>query len=91
LNSLDKFSDNIQISNLTKIRTGGAELFHADGQMDRHNVANSRFFAILRTRLKTDHTLNWFLWHKYKSIIVHVMSHVSTPSNHFQARQLLKT
>ena len=29
----------------------GAELFHADGQTDGHDEANSRFFAILRTRL----------------------------------------
>ena len=26
-----------------KIRPVGAELFHADGQMDRHGAANSRF------------------------------------------------
>jgi len=25
------------------IRPAGAELFHADGQTDRHNEANSRF------------------------------------------------
>jgi len=39
-----------------KIREVGAELFHADGRADRrtdgHDEANSRFFAILRTRLK---------------------------------------
>jgi len=26
-----------------KFRPVGAELFHADGQMDRHDEANSRF------------------------------------------------
>jgi hypothetical protein len=31
-----------QISNFIKIRPMGAELFHADGWMDRHEV-NSRF------------------------------------------------
>jgi hypothetical protein len=36
-----------------KIRPVGAELFHADGRTDRHDEANSCFFAILRTRLKT--------------------------------------
>jgi hypothetical protein len=30
----------------------GAELFHAEGQTDRRDEANSRFFAVLRTRLK---------------------------------------
>ena len=38
---------NIQISNFTKIRPVGAELFHAeshsDTRMDRHDEANSRF------------------------------------------------
>ena len=33
-----------------KIRPVGVE-FHSDGRTDRHE-ANSRFFAILRTRLK---------------------------------------
>jgi len=31
-----------------------AELFHADGQTDRHDEANNRFFAILRMCLKTN-------------------------------------
>ena len=39
-------------SNLMKIRQVGPELFHADGRLDRHEEANSRSFAILRTRLK---------------------------------------
>jgi hypothetical protein len=33
---------NIQISNMMKIRPVGAELFHADGQRDRHDEDNSR-------------------------------------------------
>jgi hypothetical protein len=34
-----------------KIRSVGAEMFHADGRTDgRHDEANSRFFAILRPR-----------------------------------------
>ena len=34
LNFLDRLSKNIQISNSTKIRPVGAELFHADGRTD---------------------------------------------------------
>ena len=30
----DRFSKNTQISNFMKIRTAGAQLFHADGQTD---------------------------------------------------------
>ena len=36
-----------------KIRSVGAEVFHADGQTDRHEEANSRFPQIARRRLKT--------------------------------------
>jgi len=43
---------NIQISNSMKNCPVRAELFHVDRQTDRHDVANSRFFAILQTRLK---------------------------------------
>ena len=45
-NFLDRFSKNIRISKVTKIRLLGAELFHADGRTDgtdRHDEANSRF------------------------------------------------
>jgi hypothetical protein len=31
------------MSNFVKIRSVGAELFHADGQTDRHDEVNSRF------------------------------------------------
>jgi len=48
LNFLDRFSKNPQITNFMKISLVGAELFHTD----RHNEDNSRFFTILRTRLK---------------------------------------
>ena len=34
LNSLDSFSKNPQISNFTKIRPVGAEVFHADTRTD---------------------------------------------------------
>jgi hypothetical protein len=41
-----------------KFHPVGAEMFHADGQTvretdSRHDEANSRFFSIFRTRLKT--------------------------------------
>ena len=38
---LDIFSKNTRISNFMKIRPVGAELFHADGQTNRHDEANS--------------------------------------------------
>ena len=40
---MEKFSKNTPISNFMKIRPVGAELFHADGQTDRHDEANNRF------------------------------------------------
>ena len=43
-----------QISNFTKIQPGGAELFRADGQTDRHYEAYSHFSQFLWTRLKLD-------------------------------------
>jgi len=36
-----------------KIRRVGVELFHADRRTEGHDEANSHFFAILQTRLKT--------------------------------------
>jgi hypothetical protein len=38
---LIKFHKNTQISNFMKMRPLGAELFHADGQTDRQDEANS--------------------------------------------------
>jgi len=35
LNFIDRYSKNAQISNFIKTRPVGAELFHADGRMDR--------------------------------------------------------
>ena len=32
-----------QISNFTKVRPVGVQLFHTDGRKDRHDEANSRF------------------------------------------------
>jgi hypothetical protein len=48
-----------------KLRPVGAEVFHVDRQKDRHDEANSRLFAILRTCLKTNrkHSAHRFiLW-----------------------------
>ena len=54
------FRKKAQISNFIKIRPVGAELFHANRQTDRHghDKANSRNFAILRKRLKTNSDVN---------------------------------
>jgi hypothetical protein len=35
-----------------KIRPVGSELFHADGQMDRHDEANSRFSQFCESAYK---------------------------------------
>jgi len=43
LNFLGRFSKNTQISNFTKLRPVGADLFHEGGRNDRHDAANSRF------------------------------------------------
>jgi hypothetical protein len=47
LNFIDRFSNNIQISNFKKIRPVEAELSHAEGKTDggaeRHDEAGSRF------------------------------------------------
>ena len=40
---LDRFSKNIEIQNFTKICLVGAKFFHAAGQTDRHDEANSHF------------------------------------------------
>ena len=40
---LEIFSKNFQVPNLFKIRPMRAELFHADGQTDGHDEANSCF------------------------------------------------
>ena len=37
------FQKILKISNFMKIRPVGAELFHADGQTDTHDEADSRF------------------------------------------------
>ena len=40
-----------------KIRPIGAELFHAEGQTERHDEATSRFSRFLLKRLKTERSL----------------------------------
>jgi len=42
-NFLDRFWKNSQISNFTNIRPMAAKLFHANGQTDRYEEANSLF------------------------------------------------
>jgi 16S rRNA G1207 methylase RsmC len=43
LEFLDSYSKNFQIANLLKILPVGTELFHADGQTDRHDAAKRSF------------------------------------------------
>jgi len=51
MNLVDRVSKNTQISHFMNIRPLGAQLFHADRWTDRHDEANSHFFAIFRRRL----------------------------------------
>ena len=52
LNFLDRFSKNAQVSNFMKLRLVGADLPHADGQVDKETdimkltFAFSQFFEI---------------------------------------------
>ena len=54
--TIERFSENDQISNFMSIRPVGAELFHVDRQIvrqtDRHDEAKQSLFAIWRKRLK---------------------------------------
>jgi hypothetical protein len=46
---LDKFSKNCQISNFTKIRPVGAELFEVEGQMDRQRDRHDKLIVAFRS------------------------------------------
>jgi hypothetical protein len=46
------FKKNPQISNFIKIRPVGAELFHADGQTERHEETNRRFSQFCKSAYK---------------------------------------
>ena len=46
------FEKNTQISNFMKIRPVAAELFHADGQTDRHGEVNIRFSQFCKATKK---------------------------------------
>jgi hypothetical protein len=48
LNFLSRFLKNTQISNSIKIHPVCAVLFHADGRMDGHSKANSRFLQFCK-------------------------------------------
>jgi hypothetical protein len=52
LNFLDRFGQNLQISNFMKIHRVGVDLFHEDGRKD--GQASRHDGAILRASLKTD-------------------------------------
>jgi hypothetical protein len=42
---MDRFSESFQISNFMQIRSVGVDLFHADGQTDRHDEVSFHNFA----------------------------------------------
>ena len=52
----DSSREESSISKFTKIRPVGAALILADRQTDKHDEGNKRFFATMRTRLKTNLT-----------------------------------
>jgi hypothetical protein len=43
-----QISENIQIPNFMKILPVGVDLFYADGRMDRHDEADSRFLQFAK-------------------------------------------
>jgi hypothetical protein len=45
-----------EVSNFMKIRPVEAELFHADGQTDRHDKVNSRFSQFCESAYKETYT-----------------------------------
>ena len=53
LNFLDRFLKSIQISSFKKFLPVGAEIFHADGRTDRHDVANTftKYFTSSENRI----------------------------------------
>jgi hypothetical protein len=55
----NKFTKTPQITNFVKIHPLGAELFHAGGQTERHDEANSRFSQFCESALKTDCIRMW--------------------------------
>jgi len=60
---LEILSKNLQISNFMIILAVGAEFLRADGEKNRHDENNSRFFfPILRTCLKNEFLLITYLW-----------------------------
>ena len=54
---IDRFSKNCQTWNFMKIHLLGAELFDADGQVDRHAKGNSRFLKFRECSWKSSGTL----------------------------------
>jgi hypothetical protein len=67
LNFMNKFSKNSRMSNFTKIRSVGGELFHADRQTDTNGEANSRlpqfFKGVQEHNGRSFHRRFWFLQH----------------------------
>ena len=57
LTSSERLSSNNQVPNFMKIRPVGAKLFHACGQMGRHDEANSRPSQFCEGARKVDHCL----------------------------------
>jgi hypothetical protein len=52
-NFLDRFLKNIHIVNVMKIRSVEAQFFHADGQSDTYDGANSQFCECIWKRIRS--------------------------------------
>jgi hypothetical protein len=55
-----------------KVCPVGAELFHADGQTNKHDEGKRAFFAILQTRLKIDKNIKGLKYPIVKEICIYV-------------------
>ena len=59
LNFLDRFSTNTRISNFTKLLPVAAQLFHADGQTDRDDDAESHFTQFYESAYNVSRVSPW--------------------------------
>jgi hypothetical protein len=62
VNFLNRFSKNLQISNFMKFCRVGAELFHAYGQTDKHDEANSLLLQFVNAPKSWEGYSVWSIW-----------------------------